>query len=229
MLSVKYLGHACFTATDGAKTVIIDPFLTGNPLAPVSSEQVKADAILLTHGHGDHIGDGIDIAKRDDSLVVAPYELASYCQFQGCRVHPMHIGGCHEFDFGRVKLTQAVHGSGLVSDGQITYLGNPCGFILHMGGKTIYHAGDTGLFGDMHLIGDLDTIGLAALPIGDNFTMGIDDAVIGAKWLHPAVVVPMHYDTFDVIKANAEEFARKLSEQNVKCVVLKPGEEIEVP
>lgn len=228
MLRAKYLGHACFTVSDSAKSVIIDPFLSGNPLAAVSPKQLKVDAVLLTHGHSDHLGDAIDLAKAGDALVVAAYELATYCQSQGCRVHPMHIGGAHDFDFGRVKLTQALHGSSLVTDSEIICLGNPCGLLLTMDGKTIYHAGDTGLFGDMQLIGDLNRIDLAALPIGDNFTMGIDDAVIATKWLRPTVAVPMHYNTFDLIKADPQEFAGKLEAENINCVVLEPGEDVEV-
>lgn len=229
MLKVRFLGHACFTATDGLHTIIIDPFLRGNSQAATMPEHVKVDAVLVTHGHRDHLGDAIEIAKKNDALVIGVSELAAYCKAQGCETHPMQIGGSRKFDFGWVKLTPAVHGSGLVTALGVTYMGLACGFVVEMGGRTLYHAGDTALFSDMHLIGDLNNIELALLPIGGNYTMGIDDAVVAAKWTHANFVIPMHFDTFDEIKADVSEFRTKIEAENINCIVLNPGEEYELP
>ncbi|MHB0913255.1 MAG: metal-dependent hydrolase [Armatimonadota bacterium] len=229
MLSIRYLGHSCFTATDGEKTVIIDPFLSENPLAAAKADEVRVDAVLVTHGHSDHLGDAMEIAKACGAPVVGTTELASYCKWNGCRTIGLQAGGVHDFDFGWVKLVPAIHGGGLQKEGQITYLGEACGILLQMGGRTIYHAGDTALFGDMNLIGDLNDLDLAMLPIGGVYTMGIDDAVIAAQMTKAAHVVPMHYGTFERIKVDPGEFARRLAEQNINCRVLQPGEEFSLP
>lgn len=227
MLKVRYLGHACFTASEGTHTVIIDPFLTGNPRAPVAADQIQVDAVLVTHGHGDHLGDAVPIAKRCGAVIVAPYELATYCEKQGAQVYAMHIGGAHTFPWGWVKLTDARHGSAVMEEPPV-YTGNPCGFVLRMGGKTVYHAGDTGLFGDMALVGK-QGIDCALLPIGDNYTMGIDDAVEAVKLVQPELVVPMHYGTMELIATDVRLFEDKvLSETNATCKTLKPGEELEL-
>lgn len=226
MAKLTWEGHACFKIETGKHNIWIDPFLSGNPLAKTKPEQVKADFILVTHGHGDHLGDTIAIAKRTKATVIAPFELAMYCQMHGApNVHPMHIGGGHHFPFGHVKLTIAHHGSAMV-DKEITYTGNPCGFLVTSEGKTIYHAGDTGLFGDMALIGQMQKIKAALLPIGDNFTMGPDDAVKAVELLKPEIVIPMHYNTFEVINQNPQEFVRKVKGATV--VILEPGKSFEI-
>ena len=224
MPKLIYYGHSCASLEEGGKRVIIDPFLTGNPQAKTSAKDIKVDAVLVSHGHGDHLGDAVDIAKRCQAIIIAPYELAVYCERQGAAVHPMHIGGSYQFPFGRVKLTIAHHGSAFVGE-TTEYTGNPCGFLVTMGGKTVYHPGDTGLFYDMKLIGELNRIALALLPIGDNFTMGIDDAVKACEFLKPEVVVPMHYNTMDVIKQDPKEFEQK-AKKFAKVVVLEPGAEL---
>jgi L-ascorbate metabolism protein UlaG (beta-lactamase superfamily) len=225
MLKVTFLGHSCVMATDGKYNIIIDPFLTGNPLATVKADDINVDYILVTHGHGDHLGDAIPIAKRNKATIIAPHELAVYVAKQGALVHNMHIGGAHDFPFGRVKLTIAHHGSAAGDD--LIYVGNPCGFLVTMGGKTLYHSGDTGLFYDMKLIGEMNSIDLAFLPIGDNFTMGIDDAVKAVEFLKPKKIVPMHYKTFPVIDTEPDEFVGKLKGSASKVVIIKPGDSIE--
>jgi len=224
MPRLTYLGHSAFLVEGSKGKVVIDPFLTGNPRAKAKKESIKVDAVLLTHGHGDHLGDSVEIAKASGATLVAPFELANYCGQKGATVHPMHIGGAHQFPFGRVKLTIAHHGSS-APDG--TYTGNPCGFLLTMDGKTLYHSGDTGLFYDMKLIGEMTPITVACLPIGDNFTMGIDDAVKATELLRPQVVVPMHYKTFDVIDVDPQEFVRKVEQLGVKGKVVEVGASLE--
>ncbi len=211
------------------KRVIIDPFLTGNPLAVETADDIKCDAVLVSHAHSDHIGDAIQIAINNDAMLVAPYELAVYCERQGVKqVFPMHIGGGHEFDFGHVKLTVAHHSSSIVSDDDIKGISNACGFMLTMGGKKFYYAGDTALCADIELIGRLNDIDVTALPIGDVFTMGIDDAVVAAEMLQARLTIPMHYNTFDVIEADPEEFAARVVTQGLRALVMTPGEEIEL-
>lgn len=227
-MKLTYHGHACFTVEAGGHTLIIDPFLNGNPHADVKPEDVKADAILLTHGHGDHVGDTEAIANANKALIVAPFELAMYFGRQGFKVHPMHLGGGHQFDFGHVKLTLAFHGSGIELPDRMEYAGNPCGFLITMGGKTFYHAGDTGLFGDMQLIGSRNNIDVAALPIGDNFTMGPEDALLAAEWIKAKKTIPMHYDTFDLVKQDGEGFCNDLKAKGLDAAALKPGESVEV-
>jgi L-ascorbate metabolism protein UlaG (beta-lactamase superfamily) len=179
----------------------------------------------VTHGHGDHFGDAPAIAKASGATLISNFEIASYAEKLGCKVHPLHIGGAARFDFGTVKLTIAHHGSCL-PDG--TYGGNPAGVFLDIDGKHVYHAGDTGLFYDMKLIGDR-RVDAALLPIGDNFTMGPEDALEAVKLIRPAVVIPMHYGTFDVVKQDPFAFKQKVeSETRSRCVVLKPGESFEV-
>jgi L-ascorbate metabolism protein UlaG (beta-lactamase superfamily) len=223
---LTWFGHSCWCIETKQGTILIDPFITGNSSSPVKAENVKANFILVTHGHGDHIGDTIEIAKRTGALVISNFEIASYCVEKGCQAHPLHIGGSHEFPFGKVKLTIAHHGSSF-PDG--SYAGNPAGLLLTIGKKKIYDAGDTGLFYDMKLISE-EKIDVAMLPIGDNFTMGPDDALRAAKLIKPKALIPMHYNTFDVIKQDPKSFASRVKKAlpKTKVVVLKPGESFEL-
>ena len=225
-VKATWYGHANWMIEANGKKVLIDPFFTGNPKAPIGADQVEADFILVSHAHGDHVGDTTAISKRTGATAICNYEISLYLEKQGCKVHPMHIGGARDFPFGRVKLTIAHHGS-MFPDGSNG--GNPVGFLVTVGGKKIYHAADTGLFYDMKLIGD-EKVDLALLPIGDNFTMGPEDAVRAIELIRPAAVVPMHYDTFDLIRQDAQAFASRVHQAvpGTKVTVLKPGESLDL-
>lgn len=220
-IKLTWYGHATMGLDVGQYKLLVDPFLAGNPAAAVAPDKVQADFILLSHGHGDHVSDAVAIAKRTGALVISNFEIANWAQAQGLNAHAQHIGGGYHHPFGYLKLTLALHGSGL-PDG--SYGGNPCGFLLTAEGKKVYLACDTGLFGDMKLIGE-EGVDLAVLPIGDNFTMGPDDALKAVKLIEPKQVVPIHYNTFDVIKQDPHAWARRVqSETSVKVVVMKPGD-----
>ena len=222
VVELTYHSHACFSIAVNGTQLLIDPFLTGNELADVQADEVEADYILVSHGHGDHVGDTVAIAQRTGATTISNFEIQSWLLAQGVQnAHPMHIGGGHDFPFGRVKLTIAHHGS-MLPDG--SYGGNPAGFLLTLEGKKIYHACDTGLFYDMKLIGE-EGLDVAILPIGDNFTMGPDDALKAVKLLEPRVVIPIHYDTFEVIQQDPYAFAARVEKETpARCVVLKPGQ-----
>jgi L-ascorbate metabolism protein UlaG (beta-lactamase superfamily) len=224
---VTWLGHAALALDVAGQRVLIDPFFTGNPAATLSADQAQADFILVSHGHGDHVGDTVAIAKRTNAQVVANYEIAGWLEKQGLtKVHGMQHGGSFAFPFGRLKLTLAFHGS-MLPDG--SYGGNPCGFLLSTpDGKKIYDAADTGLFGDMRLIGE-EGIDLAILPIGDNYTMGPDDALRAVKLLAPRTVLPIHYNTWPLLAQDAAAWAARVQKETpAQVVVLKPGETVDV-
>jgi len=225
-VKLTFLGHAAWLIESEGLHILMDPFLTGNPVAPRSAETVPADFILISHAHGDHLGDSIAIAKRTGATIISNFEIANYCGSQGVSTHPLHIGGGKEFPFGRVELTIAHHGSSFPDGG---YGGNPAGFVIKTGGRTIYNAADTALFYDMKLIGELHQPDVALLPIGDNFTMGPDAALKAAELIRPKLVIPMHYNTFDLIAQDGAAFARRCQEEvGVNCQVLQPGESVEI-
>jgi len=228
MVEIHFHGHSCVQITHEGHSLIIDPFLSGNPQAVTRPEEIRAQYILLTHGHQDHIQDAVALAKQNDATIVATYELANYLGWQGVKTMALNLGGSAAFPFGRVKMTNAFHSSGVVLDEvrQIVYMGMPGGFLITIGGKTIYHAGDTGLFGDMKLIGELNQVDAAFLPIGDVFTMGPDDALIAAKWVNARFVVPIHYNTFPPIQQDGDAFVAKLAEAGIEGKAMKPGEVI---
>ena len=218
-MEVSYHGHSIVKIQTNGTNIIIDPFIRGNDLTDLKVEDEKPDVILLTHGHNDHVGDTVELAKANNSLVVAPNELANYLAWQGVNVHPMHIGGAYQFDFGKVKYTQAFHGSSYVTEkNEIIYTGMPGGILFYAEGLTIYHAGDTALFGDMKLIGERNNIDVAFLPIGDNFTMGPEDAAYAVTLLNPKTVVPIHYNTFPPIKQDPNHFASLVKDSKVQVL-----------
>jgi len=221
--------HACVTIQDGGFRVIVDPWLSGNPVAKLKPNQVKADAVLVTHGHFDHMTDALAIAKQCDVPIIGTAELAAFFEAQGAKTHAMHIGGSHRFPFGWIKLTPAWHGSAVMTDQGSIYTGCACGFLVKLGDKLIYHAGDTGLFSDMKLIGSLNEIDLALLPIGDNYVMGPNDAAIAAEYVSAKVTVPIHYNTFPLLNQNPEEFKNLVESKKAgSVVILEPGDTYEL-
>lgn len=225
-MKLRYFSHSAFeiTTNDG-KVILIDPFLDDNPTSPVKSKDVNADYIILTHAHGDHIGDTFKIAKRCNSTIICTFELANYCKSKGFNAHDLSIGGGHNFDFGRVKFTIAFHGSATPEG---NYAGQPAGVIVTINNVAIYHTGDTGLFYDMKLIGEMNNIDYLLLPIGDNYTMGIDDAIKAVEFINPKISIPMHYNTFPVIEADPNLFKNELEKLGKNCRILNFGETIEV-
>lgn len=223
-LKVTWYGHAATLVETDKVRLLVDPFFTGNAKAAIQAADVSPDVIAVTHGHGDHVGDTVSIAKRTGALVISCFEVCSWIAAEGVEnVHPLHLGGGFNFDWGRIQLTIAHHGSSL-PDG--SYGGNPAGLLLTLGGKKIYHAGDTGLFYDMKLIGD-HGIDLAILPIGDNFTMGPDDALRAVELIRPAITVPIHFDTLDVIEQDPQAWADRVKKKLDREVrVLDPGQSI---
>jgi L-ascorbate metabolism protein UlaG (beta-lactamase superfamily) len=226
-MKLKYFSHSAFqVTTDSGTKILIDPFLDDNPTSPVKSKDVEVDYIILSHAHGDHIGDAVKIAERSKITFICVNELGNYLLSKGFQTHNMHIGGGHDFDFGRVKFTIAHHGS---QTPEGNYAGEPAGIILKADGKTLYHTGDTGLFFDMKLISEMNgPIDYMLLPIGDNFTMNITDAVKAAELVKPKTAIPMHYNTFPVIKADPNEFKQKVEAIGIKSRVLQYGEEIQL-
>jgi len=218
-----WIGHATLGLETGGYKLLIDPYLKDNPTTQIDPTTVDVDYILVTHGHGDHIGDTIEIAQRTGATVISNAEICSWLRKKDVKVHPQQLGGGFKHPFGYLKLTLAFHGSAL-PDG--SYGGNPAGFLLTTNdGEKIYMAGDTGLFGDMRLIGE-EGIDLAVLPIGDNYTMGPVDALRAVKLLTPKHVIPIHYNTWGLIAQDANAWATKVeAETEAKVHVLKPGED----
>ncbi len=227
-MKIKYLGHSALLVEDTGFKALIDPFLKGNPQYKEDKTDTEGVThIFVTHAHGDHIGDAVEIALKNEAMVIANAEISNIIKMENpeIKTHGMHIGGRFEFSFGIVKMTPAVHGSSYYKDGHFYDGGNPCGFVIEIDDKKIYHAGDTGLTYDMKLL-EVEEIDIAFLPIGGNYTMDIIDAVRAVHFINPKYIVPMHYNTFGVIQADPNEFLERLPDYNVK--IIKPKETIEI-
>ncbi|MDY9925583.1 metal-dependent hydrolase [Methanosarcina sp.] len=227
-VKITWLGHAAFLL-EAEKKLLIDPFISGNPKALCSPEDLDPDIIAVTHGHRDHLGDTIAIGTRTGCRIISIHEVANYIKSKGVFAEGMNKGGTMEVEGVTLTMTHALHSSSIDASGFSFDGGSPAGFVIGIGGHSIYHAGDTGVFGDMQLIGELYKPEIALLPIGSRFTMGIKEAVKAVELIEPEVVVPMHYNTFDVIRQDPEEF-RKAVEAKVdtKVIIMKPGESIEL-
>lgn len=211
------------------KSILIDPFLSGNSLAKAKAEDITCDYILLTHAHTDHLLDAETIARANDATIIAIFELATYLSWKNLKTLDMNIGGSVDLGFAQVKMIQAFHSSGIfLEDGQIIYGGMPAGYIIQTEGLTVLHSGDTALFSDMKMFGDRYNIDLACLPIGDHYTMGPDDALQAAEWLQAKAVLPLHYNTFPPIRQDAADFAQRLAAQGQKGYALAPGEGVTI-
>ncbi|MDD5571603.1 MAG: metal-dependent hydrolase [Bacteroidales bacterium] len=225
---ITFYGHACFGFEINKKHILIDPFISGNPLASsININNIKADYIFVSHGHADHLGDTIKIAKKNNSVVVSNFEIINWLEKKGVQnTHSMNVGGNKKFDFGKVKFFKAVHSSSM-PDGSPG--GNPCGFIFETCEGNFYFAGDTALTYDMKLIGEYKKMDFAILPIGDNYTMGIDNAIIASGFINCSKIIGMHFDTFPVIKINKNEAVLKFKKSGKELILLNIGESIELP
>ena len=223
-MQLIYEGHACFRIISGGQEIIIDPYISGNPLANKQTADFAPNLVLLTHGHGDHLGDALAIAQKSRATVAAQVDLLNALDCQGIETIAFNMGGSFNFGPFKVTMVPAWHGSTVSSPQGLRYGGLACGYIIDDGSKTIYHAGDTSLFGDMSMVISRYGIDCALLPIGDFYTMGPADAATAAQWLKADVVIPMHYNTFPIIKQDPQQFKKAVEEQTTaKCVVLDIG------
>lgn len=228
-MELIYHGHSCVQIITEGNSLVIDPFLRGNPIAVTKPEDIEAQYVLLTHAHNDHILDAPAIAKANDATIVAVVELGDYFSGKGLKTIGMNLGGTVDLGFAKAKMVPALHSSGItMEDGSSIYGGVPAGFLIQAEGLTVLHAGDTALFSDMKLIGDRHPIDVALLPIGDHFTMGPDDALLAAEWFGAKLVIPVHYNSFPPIRQDAEAFVARLEAQGQRGKVLAPGEGITV-
>jgi L-ascorbate metabolism protein UlaG (beta-lactamase superfamily) len=233
-MDIRYLGHSCFELSDGSATVLVDPFLKPNsPTAPVTADEVEPTHILVTHGHVDHMADAVPLAKRTGAHCVAMVEVAKWFAGQGVEaISDPNLGGTIEFDWGWVKLVQAFHTNTLPGDGPEPYspetgvvVGPPAGLVINIGGTTVFHLGDTCLFGDLKLIAQRTPVDVALIPIGGHYTMDRLDAVVAAELIGAKTVIPIHYNTFPLIETDADAFKTDVETQtSSQVVVLAPGE-----
>ena len=225
-MKITFIGHSALYIETENVYALIDPFITGNPQSTLTADEItKLTHIFITHGHVDHIGDAVELAKKHGALVITNFEIANHLAQQGINVHPLHIGGRKTFDFGVVKMTAAVHGSAIPTPEGTVDGGNPGGFLLSIDGINVYHAGDTGLTMDMQLLKQ-EAVDIAFLPIGGNFTMDVEDAVRATEMIGAKLVVPIHYNTFGLISADPEAFKSQVKASRV--LVMAPGSSIEL-
>lgn len=225
-MKITYYGHSCVGIETAGKTLLADPFITGNPKAfNIDIQTINSDYLLLTHAHYDHISDVESIADRNGSTIICNHEMAIHFQEKGYKCHEMNFGGSHEFDFGKLKMVYATHSSSFPDH---SYGGNPAGFVLSSAGKTIYLAGDTALTMDMKLIPMFFKLDLAVLPLGGNFTMDVDEAVVAAEFVECDKVMGIHYDTMPIIEINHKAAKKKFSDKGKELILLNSGESIEV-
>ncbi|MGI5891566.1 MAG: metal-dependent hydrolase [Bacillota bacterium] len=225
-MKVVFAGHACFNII-GSKNILIDPFITGNPLAIKNWQEFEPDYILITHAHNDHLGDAVKIAKKSSATILAMVDLAEHLKEESLEIIAFNLGGTVDMGELKVKMIPAWHGSTYYGEKAPAYGGVACGYIIWLDGFCIYHAGDTALFGDMKTVIALHKLDLALLPIGDFYTMGPQDALIAASWLKAKTVIPMHYNTFPKIYQDVDLFKKQVESQTQSmCIPLAPGEEI---
>jgi len=222
MVKLIYLGHSCFILSNDQESLIFDPHINGNPGAgDLDPQNINVNYVLVSHAHGDHLGDAVEICQHNNAVLVSTFEVGNLCRSQGVsRIHTGHIGGRVNFPFGYLRFAPALHGAGVAG-------GLACGFYVNFHQKGIYFAGDTGLFSDMKLLGELEEIDYALLPIGDNYTMGPSDAAIAVDFLKPKVVIPMHYNTFELIRQDPHLFKAQVEAKGQSRVeVMDPGMEL---
>ncbi len=226
-MKITYYGQSCFGIKIADINVLVDPFITGNELAKdkINIKDIKADYILLTHAHQDHTLDAEEIAKNTGAVIVSNFEIANHYEEKGIEVHPMNHGGSWDFEFGKVKYVNAIHTSSFPGG---KYGGQPGGFVIEGEHKNIYIAGDTALTMDMKLIPQRTTLDLAILPIGDNFTMGVEDAIVASDFVECDKVLGCHYDTFGYIEIDHEEAKRKFFDEGKDLMLLEIGESLEL-
>jgi len=224
-MKITYYGHSCFGVEINGKHLLFDPFISPNELAKkVNVDIVPADYILISHGHEDHIADVLQISKRTKAKIICNWEINVWLSKQGLEnIHPMNIGGKIKLDFGNIKCVNAVHSSGL-PDG--SYGGNPMGFVVESNEGNFYYAGDTALTYDMKLIGEYRSVNFAFLPIGDNFTMGVDNAIIASKFINCSDIIGMHYDTFGYIKIDKNEAIQKFRQAGKSLTLMEIGDSL---
>lgn len=225
-MRLTWFGHSCFLLEAASTRFLFDPFLDQNPASPVKAADVDCDFLLVSHGHSDHCADVLPLAQRTGATIVANYEIAEYLAKKGAKVIDLNPGGGTDLHFGRIKLTPAIHTSSIELEPNPPYGGTACGILLSVGGKHIYHAGDTALFSDMSLIGRIG-LDLALLPIGDNYTMGPDDALAALDFLRPKLAVPMHYNTWPRLAQDPDAFAIRAATAGHTVRILRPGESLE--